>query len=245
MRCTTCGADTAVATTAQIADGFIVHRRRVCTMNPDHRFSSFEIDDTLEDTILKYASSPARMITFKKRIALAERNTVIVSMLRAGEKCEVIALQFNLSLSMVATIARANGFRRPSGNQHSDQRRRRREGDSESVERDRDEDSGCKRMALGLGASVLEGHSAKPESKRRGRKRLVELLRPVNRGKKAGVTIHQHMVGAVRGVSKPKPGDSSSRVPQKLPIVGRSDVPILSPSKDRRRYRVDGGSGST
>lgn len=108
MRCRECGLATRVLATRENTEGFVLKRTRTCTNG--HKFNTYEIDDTLEGSVQKYASSPARIATLHKTIQLWWRNKRIVERLQMGEKHAVVALEYGLSPNMVSTIARRAGL---------------------------------------------------------------------------------------------------------------------------------------
>lgn len=106
MKCINCGRDADVKETRVSGEGVMLRRRRVCS-HCGTKFSTFEIDDGLMSTIKKYMAAHAAAI--KKRQALTRRNEKILAKLRAGEKHITVASEFNLSESMISTIARRAG----------------------------------------------------------------------------------------------------------------------------------------
>lgn len=117
MRCKTCGSpDCRTLETRELLGGTLARRRKLC-LTCGAKFNTFELYDSLWKTIVKYAKPSAAALA--KRWALRERNARVCERLMAGEKCETVGLDFGLSPSMVATIARQQGLppRGPGGAQ--------------------------------------------------------------------------------------------------------------------------------
>lgn len=108
MRCTRCGADTVVKYTKAAGEGFVVERRRWCFNG--HRFSTFEVDDSMAETLRKFALRPGRIGGLVARAARWSRDASIAARAQAGEKHASIASDFGLSDNMVSTIARRFGL---------------------------------------------------------------------------------------------------------------------------------------
>ena len=106
MMCAQCGHETTVLSTRPEHGGMVVKRRRGCG-HCGHKFSTYEIDDGLVETLQKYLAPHIKAL--QKRYELRARNEQILGMLDAGEKHAVVASQFGLSDNMVSTIARRAG----------------------------------------------------------------------------------------------------------------------------------------
>lgn len=110
MRCKHCGAGTRVLATRKKLDGHVLERQRACFGETQHKFSTYEIDDDLERTILQHAMSPERGATLAKRVGLQQRNQNILDDLVAGKKHSVVAKVYGLAPNSVSTIARRAGL---------------------------------------------------------------------------------------------------------------------------------------
>ena len=110
MLCKHCGAGTRVLATRKRLDGHVLERKRRCEGPVTHTYSTFEIDDDLERTIIKHAVSPERGATLRKRVALQQRNQRILDELIAGKRHSDIAAVHHLSPNMVSTIAKRAGL---------------------------------------------------------------------------------------------------------------------------------------
>lgn len=108
MRCPRCGASTRTLETRSLADGLINKRRRECFNT--HRFWTFEVDDSLEGTILKYATRRNRLAGKAKDHERARRDQRIVRMINAGQKYDLIAEQFGLAITTICYVARKAGL---------------------------------------------------------------------------------------------------------------------------------------
>jgi transcriptional regulator NrdR family protein len=106
MKCSRCGHETAVLSTRTEHVGLVLKRRRGCGYC-GHKFSTYEVDDGLVETIKKYLLPHVKAL--RKRHELHARNEQILALLEAGEKHAVVASQFGLSDNMISTIARRAG----------------------------------------------------------------------------------------------------------------------------------------
>lgn len=90
-------------------EGYVNRRRRRCSNG--HVFSTYEVDDSLEKTVVRNALSPTRI---GGRIASAmqfERDEEIRSRREKGEKIMVLSIEYGLSETQISIIAR-KGIRR-------------------------------------------------------------------------------------------------------------------------------------
>ena len=105
MKCPTCAAPSSVAETRMSAEGYVLKRTRLCFNG--HRFPTFEVDGALKATVYSFATRRERLAALRARATRWARNEKIKALAAAGEKHEVLALQFGLSPNMVSTIARS------------------------------------------------------------------------------------------------------------------------------------------
>jgi transcriptional regulator NrdR family protein len=106
MKCVRCGQFSKVLETRTDQAGMVLRRRRECD-HCGHKFSSYEIDDGLAETLKKYLGPHLKAV--RKKQELFQRNEKILAKLRAGDKHAVVAAEFGLSDNMVSTIARRAG----------------------------------------------------------------------------------------------------------------------------------------
>lgn len=107
MKCQKCGHATAVVETRLEDSGVFVRRRRQCAVCA-HRFNTYEISDTLANTIKKYAS--AHVIGTLKRWALAARDKEIVRRVLNGEKRYMLAEEFHVKANTITAVTRKAGL---------------------------------------------------------------------------------------------------------------------------------------
>lgn len=103
MRCRVCGADLRTLETRAAAGGFVVKRLRECPNG--HRYSTYEVDDSLEKTVIKFAERRDRVTKIEARVRRYHRNAAIIDK-ALQEKHSVVAEEFGLSDNMVSTIVR-------------------------------------------------------------------------------------------------------------------------------------------
>lgn len=107
MRCPKCGGPTAVSETRAESDGVFNRRRRQCDLCA-HRFNTYEISDTLANTIKKYAA--AHVVGTKKRWALAARDKEIVRRVLNGEKRYMLAEEYGVKSNTITAVTRKAGL---------------------------------------------------------------------------------------------------------------------------------------
>lgn len=103
MRCRTCGGALRTVETRAAANGFIAKRLRECPRK--HRYWTYEVDDSLLKTVIKFAERPGRIDQIEARVARYYRDQQIIERAKT-EKHSVIAAEFGLSDNMVSTIVK-------------------------------------------------------------------------------------------------------------------------------------------
>ncbi len=104
MKCPLCGAMTSVSETRQVAQGYVLYRRRVC--DNSHRFGTHEVDDSLARTVARFAMRVDRIAAMVESALRWNRNASIAQRAAQGEKHAAIAADHNLSDNMISTIVR-------------------------------------------------------------------------------------------------------------------------------------------
>lgn len=104
MRCRVCGDPMRVVETREEAYGLMVRRVRLCKRG--HRYSTYEVDDSLRKTIIKFAERRERIEKMMDRIELYRRNERIVRRVNAGEKYKVIAHDEGIAENSVCDVIR-------------------------------------------------------------------------------------------------------------------------------------------
>lgn len=107
MKCRECGRETRVLATRSEGEGYLLRRTRVCS--GEHRFTTYEIDDSLDETVIRHAMRPGRIGGLVAAAARHERDADIARRAAAGEKHAAIAVDYGLSHNMISTIARRAG----------------------------------------------------------------------------------------------------------------------------------------
>lgn len=114
MNCIHCDAATRVLETRKAFEGYVTRRERECggltPGTPRHRFSTYEVDESLSGTVVRIATRNKRIEQLVQRAKRARRNLVIAQSLRAGEKHAVLAERHHLAPNMISTIARQHGI---------------------------------------------------------------------------------------------------------------------------------------
>lgn len=104
MRCRVCGDPLRVVETREEAYGLIVRRVRLCPRG--HRYSTYEVDDSLQKTIIKFAERRDRIEHMMDRIERYRRNERIVRRAASGEKHELIAVNESIAPNTVSHVVR-------------------------------------------------------------------------------------------------------------------------------------------
>lgn len=107
MKCAECGCDTTVLETRAEHDGIVMRRRRQC-YTCGHRFSTFEINERLFETIKKYLGPHA--VGVKNKWALTKRDAEIVRRILDGEKRYMLAEEYGLRPNSISSISRKAGI---------------------------------------------------------------------------------------------------------------------------------------
>ncbi len=93
-----------VVETREEAYGLIVKRVRTCPR--DHRYSTYEIDDSLRKTLIKFAERRERIEHIVDRIERYRRDERVFRRASAGEKHVIIALDEGIAPNTVSDIVR-------------------------------------------------------------------------------------------------------------------------------------------
>jgi len=110
MLCPKCGAPTRTLSTRALLSGLINRRRRECFN--EHRFNTFEFDDALEGTIMKYAGTAEREAALTKKRQMYERDRAIVRMINDGVPFKAIGDKHGLAVNSICHIAKKAGLPR-------------------------------------------------------------------------------------------------------------------------------------